>query len=336
MARPDTVILLVPGGMGSRLELGSLEVWNSSISALWMVTNPSLLLNWLPLTATSLVPVYDQFVSFLASQGYTPENNLFLFPYDWRQGLRSCAMALAEFVKSQVEPNLAGRKILFVTHSYGCMVTRWGILLPSSASLIDNSLIRGIVAAGPPMLGIPSAFKNLVAAPDLGTLFYTVFQMAKYLFPALTEEIQVSVNRTLVAVSSQLECLPTYPILYGGAYAGAQPYSAFKWGGLPVEMLSLLNTVQQDLLTIVNAPWSTIDMTVLLSDATHTDTGYVLNANDQLAWSLQPGPGDGIVPYASAQAFCSASANMVNLSYPHMQLLDDPVGQAFLVQQHII
>ena len=337
MARPDTVIVLVPGGMGTSLDLGSLEVWNSSTSALWMVLDPALLLPWLPLTPVSLVPVYDDFLAFLKSQGYSQKNgNLYLFAYDWRQGLQTCSTALADFVNTQVEPNLSGRKILFITHSYGCMVTRWAILIPSAAPLIDNTLIRGMVAAGPPMLGIPSAFKNLVAPPDLGSLFYAVFQMTKFLFPALAQAVQVSINRSLVAVTAQLECLPPYPILTGGTYTGPQPYSAFNWGGLPPELQTLTSAVQQDLIAITSAPWTGVDMTVFLSDATPTDTGYALDASDQLNSSLSPAPGDGTVPYPSAQAFCSASANVVNLTYQHLTLLDDPVGRSFLTNNGII
>src|SRR5208337_470531 len=337
MARPDTVIVLVPGGMGTSLDLGSLEVWNSSTSALWMVLDPALLLPWLPLTPVSLVPVYGDFLAFLGSQGYSQANdNLYPFAYDWRQGLLYCSTALADFVKTRVEPNLAGRKILFLAHSYGCMVTRWAILLPLAAPLINNALIRGIVAAGPPMLGIPSAFKNLVAAPDLGSLFYAVFQMTRFLFPALAEEVQVSINRALVAVTAQLECIPTYPILSGGSYTGPQPYSAFNWSGLPPELQTLINAVQQDLTAITTAPWTGVVMTVFLSDTTPTDTGYILDPNDQLLLRLPPGPGDGTVPYQSAQAFSSASANVVNLTYPHMTLFDDPVGRNFLINNGVI
>ncbi|MGA9474593.1 MAG: hypothetical protein WBV36_19150, partial [Terriglobales bacterium] len=96
MARADIVIVLVPGGMGSSLNLGTVELWNSTTTALAMVLDPALLLPWLPLTPVSLVTVYDDFIGFLENLGYsTGQQNLYPFPYDWRQGLPLCASNLA-------------------------------------------------------------------------------------------------------------------------------------------------------------------------------------------------------------------------------------------------
>jgi pimeloyl-ACP methyl ester carboxylesterase len=313
-------------------------VWNATPSALWLVLDPALLLPWLPLTPGSLVHVYDDFLSFLANQGYTTaQQNLYLFPYDWRQGLQNCAIALASFLQTQVAPNLAGRKILLISHSYGCMVVRWAILLlPPTLSTI-NDLIKGVVAAGPPMLGIPSAFKNLVAPPDAGNLLNSVVQMAQLLMPALASEILLAIRRCLPGVTAQVECMPTYPILTGGTFSGPPPYSAFDWAGWPSELDTLKTAVQLDLATLSTTAWGNISMTVFMSKTSPTDTGYLLDPNDQFLSALPSGPGDGVVPASSANAFCSPGAALVNnLTYSHQALLDDPLGRNYLIGNNII
>lgn len=337
MARADTVIVLVPGGMGSTLNLGTVELWNSTPTALAMVLDPALFLPWLPLTPGSLVTVYDDFVSFLNSLGYSTDlQNLYLFAYDWRQGLPLCASNLAQFVNTQVAPNLAGRKIVFISHSYGCMVTRWAILLPPPAYPIDQNSISRVVAAGPHMLGIPNSFRNLIAMPELSTAFDLLFAAAQILLPAYAGVVQTALCRTLPAVTAMLESLPTYPILQSGSAAASPLFTVWGWGGWPPELQSLIAAVQADLLSIANAPWGQIPITVLMSETSQTDTGYILGPDNMLLSSLPPGPGDGAVLSQSAKAYCSQPGQEVYLSYSHETLLDDPVGRDFLTVNSII
>ena len=337
MARADIVIVLVPGGLGSSLKLGTVELWNSTTTALAMVLDPALFLPWLPLTPVSLVTVYDDFVGFLEDLGYsTSQQNLYPFPYDWRQGLPLCASNLAQFVNTQVVPNLAGRKILFISHSYGCMVTRWAILLPPLAYPIDPNLIDRVVAAGPHMLGIPNSFRNLIAMPELNTAFDLAFAGAQILLPAYTAVVQAALCRTLPAVTAMLESMPTYPILLGGSSSSAPPFPVWGWAGWPPELQSLIATVKQDLQSIAAAPWGQTPITVLMSESRPTDIGYILSPNDELLSSLPPGLGDGSVLSQSAKAYCSQPGQEVYLSYPHETLLDDPVGRNFLTSNNII
>jgi pimeloyl-ACP methyl ester carboxylesterase len=339
MALADRVIVLVPGGMGSTLSLGGVGVWNSTVAGLAMVLDPALFLPWLPLTPGSLVTVYDGFLNFLNGHGYsTGQQNLYLFPYDWRQGLPVCASKLVQFVNAQVVPNLGLRKILFISHSYGCMVTRQAILDPPGAAVINQNLIKGVVAAGPHMLGIPGSFRNLIAMPELTTLFNLLFGAAQILLPAYANVVKEALCRTLTAVTAMLESMPTYPILQGGSTNPAAPFTVWDWVGWPPELTSAITAVQQDLQAIANTAWDpATQVIVLMSKSTQTDTGYILGPDDQLLYNYPTALGDGAVLAPSATAYCSPNGQVVDtLTNLHENLLDDPDGRDYLTLHNII
>jgi pimeloyl-ACP methyl ester carboxylesterase len=342
MARSDIVIVLVPGGMGSTLTLDGLEVWNfelklpPDLSGLRMILSPALLLPWVPLQPVRLLSVYDDFVAFLGSNGYTEaQHNLFLCPFDWRQGMKNAATLLANFINTTVVPNLGSKRILFITHSYGTMVTRWALTLGSPTDPIDSSRVERVVAAGPYMLGIVSAFRNMLEMPNLATMFNDLFDLLKAANPALADQVQVPLSNSLMASTAQLESLPTFPILQGGANPPpVQPYLAFDWSGWPPELVSLRNSVQTNLQNLAQAAWPNIPRTVFASSSYSTDTGYVLDSSNQIQ-SHWVGSGDGVVLIESALAYCGPGED-VTVSYPHEELLDDPALRSFLVNQHII
>src|SRR5262249_38398253 len=159
-AMPGKVIVLVPGGLGTRLSLDGMEVWNSDFSGVRMLINASLLDPWLSLGVGDLLDIYDDLINnfLVANQGYTVGTDLFLFGFDWRLGMEANALALANFVNGLA---LGGKKVLFIAHSSGCMVVRWALHMGTvnnpNIPLINNAIVDRVVAAGPPMLGIPSA-----------------------------------------------------------------------------------------------------------------------------------------------------------------------------------
>jgi len=54
-----------------------------------LISHPSFLLPWFPLTAGLPVGTYDSFINYLKLMGYRQGVDLFLFGYDWRQGVPS-------------------------------------------------------------------------------------------------------------------------------------------------------------------------------------------------------------------------------------------------------
>jgi pimeloyl-ACP methyl ester carboxylesterase len=71
--------------------------------------------------ATGLLPgAYDYIISAIIRWGYTPGNNFWTFPYDWRQSSKISGQMLANFIKNK---NLDDVDI--ICHSMGGFVTRF-------------------------------------------------------------------------------------------------------------------------------------------------------------------------------------------------------------------
>jgi hypothetical protein len=331
------VIILVPGGMGTTLSLSGTRVWDFNILPLRldgvrMITDPALLVPWLPLKPGKLLSVYDSLINFLVSHGYVKDNDLFLWGYDWRQGMEANAVQLANFVNTI---NLGSKKILFIAHSSGCMVVRWALLFGTAAApsvpMINNALVDSVVAAGPPMLGMARPFKDIVQMPKINDTFDTLFTLLRLLYPSLADQVSVPINKSLMAVTAQLEALPpnNIPILSGGSNPPSSIYGVFNWKGWPDELASLLASVQATQGKLQTANWGSVQCTVVASQSHETDTGYVLGTNDEYKSDLPTDKGDDSVLLSSAQAYCP-NANFVIVGERHRTLLDDPLTRTAL------
>lgn len=339
MANANVVIVFVPGGVGTSLSLDGINVWNvppPDFSGLRMILDPALSLPWLPLETGALVNVYDDLINnfLIFDLGYTLHQNLFLFPYDWRQGLPKAGSALAKHVNSTIIPKLNGRKIVFIAHSYGCMVTRWALTMPAPANPIDPSKVATVVAAGPHMNGIPQAFSNFSRMPQISDSFAFLYNLAVAAAPALVDQIQVPINRTLMAVAAQLYCLPDYKILFGGTPTAGSPRSPFDWTRWPEETAGVMQQIRKDLDNLSIANWPNLPRVVIASDLFPTEAGYLLDVKDQIVSAVVQ-PGDNTVLLESAKAFCAPGEEFM-VNSPHRQLLDDPASRNYLIAKNVI
>lgn len=348
MARPEIVIVLVPGGLGTKLSLCGIDVWDPDagalhlIDAVRMILSPALLLPWLALQPQSLTGSYDETVAFLKSRDYVEGQNLFLYGYDWRLGMDSSAAELASFVSSRILPALGNRKLLFIAHSFGCMVVRWALLFgfPSnpSAPMIPGGCVERVIAAGPPMLGVASSFRDMVEMPSLQGTFDELFAALKAVLPDLAAQVQAPLNKSLMAVTSELHSMPPnqVPILQGGADPPGQgPYGVLDWSGWPIELVSLLASVKSVQDKLAATPWGSIPCTVIASQSHATDTGYVLDSDNRFHSALPPGPGDDNVLIQSALAYCPHGARVI-VESTHRGLLDDQETRNYFISNNIL
>jgi lecithin:cholesterol acyltransferase len=341
----DLVIVLIPGGLGSKLSLSGTTVWNFdfsilppnvSVDGIRMIIDPGLLLPWLPLEADGLLSVYKDLINFLESHGYRTDalpQSLYLFPFDWRQGMAANASLLAKMVNNDIVPNLAGRKILFISHSSGCMAVRWALLSFGAAGvpMIDPANVQMLVAAGPPMLGMASPFRDIVLMPSLDDTFDTLFGILQATYPSLADQVSIPINNCLMTVTAQLEGLPPdeIPILQGGFNPPLnQPYCALDWTGWPTSLSSLINSVRATQAALKTSALS-VDCQVISSDQHDTDTGYRLGPNNEYLSSWKPDVGDGSVLLYSAMAY-STNRPLLNVGKKHRELLDDQKTRDFL------
>jgi len=95
------------------------------------------------------------------SAGYAVDQNLFIYPYDWRLGVQQNADGLARKIQNVL--NLTGAsKLNVIAHSLGGLVVK-EYLADNAQSGIDN-----LVLAGVPNLGSAEAAHDLIFGSDLG------------------------------------------------------------------------------------------------------------------------------------------------------------------------
>ena len=335
MASTGFVIVVVPGGMGTKLSLKSTRVWDfeppTHFEGTRMIADPALLLPWLPLKPGGLLSAYDGLKKFFVKRGYVTGDDLFLWGYDWRLGMEVNAQALADFVANEID--LTARKLVFVAHSSGCMIVRWALLFGTggaAAPMIDNTLVDTVVAAGPPMLGMARPFKDLVQMPRINDTFDALFSLLKAVYPKTANEVELPINKSLMAVTAQLEGLApnNIPILSGGSGL-VTPFGVFDWKGWPYELAALRTAVRATHTKLQSKPWGNVKCTIIASQDHDTETGYLLDGSDHYQSDWQLDPGDDSVLLASAQAYCPSAAPLL-VKERHRTLLDDPDARTYL------
>lgn len=176
-------VIIVPGIMGSRLNrvTDDAEVW-PNVFTMFLGSNFDNYLDELKLTSdaqevtghkmnvTSIIDeesllitrvFYKNLIDRFTGDGYQHGIDLFVFPYDWRFGVQSAAVAFDDVVRRAKEKSSNG-KVNIIAHSMG------GLLVKNYLShLPDTSFINKLVLVGVPQLGSPKTFKLLNWGDDL-------------------------------------------------------------------------------------------------------------------------------------------------------------------------
>jgi predicted GH43/DUF377 family glycosyl hydrolase len=106
--------------------------------------------NW---KLTPNVTEYNGLIKTLETAGYVRDENLFIFPYDWRKRISESGADLKSFINSQVVPKNPGKKIDLIGHSLGGLVAR------SYLQEYDSGLIDQLITVGTPHHGVLEAYK---------------------------------------------------------------------------------------------------------------------------------------------------------------------------------
>lgn len=118
--------------------------------------------DWLPGVPNELdvdVVFYQALIDHFEAQGYRLNEDLFLFPYDWRRDLRETTIQLDALINRVRD----GGQVNIVAHSMGGLVTRQYILDAGRAAKVGSVAILGT-----PFLGAPYAFKAIYLGDDFG------------------------------------------------------------------------------------------------------------------------------------------------------------------------
>ena len=158
------------------------------------------------------VTEYNGILKTLQSQGYTLNQDLFIFPYDWRQKITDSGLDLKAFIDSQVIPKNPDSKIDLVGHSLGGLVARSYLQEYAPAGLVDQ-----IITLGSPHQGVTEAYKAWAGGelPDDGPMRVAaslIVNICKIKTGSLT-------NKSAIQKSAPVykDILPTYPYLKGAA-----------------------------------------------------------------------------------------------------------------------
>lgn len=158
------------------------------------------------------VTEYNGIIKSLESQGYTLNQDLFIFPYDWRQKITDSGQDLKSFIDTQVIPKNPDSKIDLVGHSLGGLVARSYLQEYSPDGLVDQ-----IITLGSPHQGITEAYKAWAGgdlpedgAMRVGASF--IVNICKIKTGSLT-------NKSAIQKSAPVykDILPTYQYLKGAA-----------------------------------------------------------------------------------------------------------------------
>lgn len=100
------------------------------------------------------VKEYDGLINTLTNLGYVINNDLFIFPFDWRQEVEKSADNLNSFLNEKIWVNDPNRKINIIGHSLGGLIGR-----VFTQNNIDK--INQIITVGTPHQGVVQVFKPL-------------------------------------------------------------------------------------------------------------------------------------------------------------------------------
>jgi len=198
-AQVERPLIVLPGILGSNLGDGKCDhlIWGDRYS-LWRfeelrldaygretVRNhrPCGLITTVHVVGPFKIDGYGNLLTVLNQIGYNENDNLFIFPYDWRRGNLETARKLKEQLDS---PQLAGRQVDIMAHSMGGIVARIYI-----QELGGAARVKRLVTMGTPHLGSAHTldvmdegwgfWRNLIAG-GLGTVRRTILT-----FPAIYE-----------------------------------------------------------------------------------------------------------------------------------------------------
>lgn len=109
--------------------------------------------------------VFDNLIDELVDNGrYIENENLFVFPYDWRKSTTENALLLKEKIDETIL-NTGIPKVDIIAHSMG------GLIAKKYVAEFLQDKVDNLIFLGTPQLGAPKAFKALMYGDDMGYNF---------------------------------------------------------------------------------------------------------------------------------------------------------------------
>ena len=237
--------------------------------------------------------------------GYTPEQNLYAFAYDWRLSARDNARLLGELVE-----RVRGEgRVDIVTHSAGALVALTYVQLQGGGATVEN-----LILIAPPKRGVVDAFRVLVRPERFIRRVFSSEVVATWPF---VFELMPEDGRFLIDENGrQLDFDAWEPATWRGLSAGDDAGAAAR-AASPRHVTSARQL--RDRLNDTPMP-SKVHVTVIAGDCVPTAHRVLARRDGSYAFypdELRPGEehlapllfesGDGTVPVSSAVAGTDAS-----------------------------
>lgn len=302
-------VLIIPGIAGSELKNGEDLIWADlsqmfiDINDQFLTENLSLDANGDPLTNIEVgeaieqlpdVPIIDigafnidTFKSLkeeLEKDGYSRDENLFFFPYDWRLDLSGTADLLEEKIE-EIKTQTGSDKINIIAHSMG------GLLAKEYIRQKGKDSIDKLIFVGTPHVGAPKAGKTVIFGDRMG-------------IPWLEEDRIKEIGENSIALH---ELLPSQQYFdTAGAYIKDSSGNFLDFSATKNFLISrgssetVFNYAENFLSNnLENTDFSGIDVYNIAGCNLDTDGGYELKANGNIAHRKYQA-GDKTVPIVSA------------------------------------
>jgi hypothetical protein len=153
---------------------------------------------------------YDDLISELENNGYTENEDLFTFPYDWRLNIGTNSELFRDKI-FEVKMLTGASKVDVIAHSQGGLVFKKYVMDCADNQYCDHNSIDKFVDIATPHLGLPFAFKALTYGDNLGSsglsLSVGVLKSLAQNFPAM---YQMLPSRKYVGDASTTSPIDSY------------------------------------------------------------------------------------------------------------------------------
>jgi pimeloyl-ACP methyl ester carboxylesterase len=166
-----TLVFLVPGILGSKLQLGGEVVWPGPLSGFLFGYKQMAQLMSAALEPTDVIRSYwgvqqyqgliDDLEGFGFHEHGTPPT-LFVFPYDWRRGNEEAAGRLADQIDTAVAQHGGDAEVTLIGHSMGGLVSRYYLESGKFTGRPGFSSVRMLVTLATPHRGAPVALQRIL------------------------------------------------------------------------------------------------------------------------------------------------------------------------------
>jgi len=277
--QPISPVIIVPGIMGS---------WQ--VDGEWQID--------------PILHTYDNLIEAMVQEGYKLNQDLFIFPYDWRQDNVLTAGLLKERINA-VKEQTESEKVDIVAHSMGGLVSRYYIQSNEYENDVDQLIFLGTPHQGSPESYLP--YEGAYLSGGFGWLKKYIFQIeaTKHGYFSLAKYIREQVLSTeqLLPIYNYLQEQVNenwqhrmYPVQY--------PRNTF------LENLNITPAIEilkerADITNIISSAGATSTLTTIrvIPDPDIYDNkwmdGYPDDIEDGNLSGLIAGNGDGMVPYSS-------------------------------------